>query len=653
MGEGPVVLVRFGAALLAIAGTVLVLSIAFVGIGISARRAFGLRGVSLDDCLLSFWLGYSLTLLFLICWNFASPVGLAALLTVLAAGAAWRDPRTVRTGGGSRRPLVETAHMGVARARGRQSLGGDSRRAGVCQLGWRALSRPGRQMGEQPMPSFPASRTSTVLWRSTTAAFCTTPWSIPVVGRTRYHVANAVLLHGGVMQALINGLQWCRGRLPANHRLFSFLMLPLALHVAREAASYSTDLPVALVLSAAVALLYRMLDEADRPARTEDSYAVFALATLLAAAVSIKLTAAVFATVSLLIGVIVLLRKEPRTAARLGRSLTWTALIVIVFGGAWVARGVVMSGYPFFPIAIAGFPVDWRAPVEHANVEAAYIQFTSMNSRWISSTVGAADPVERRQCRVRPWRDRRICGCLRLAFDTAPQPGRCGRQDLLACGADRYRHPRLAGHGAVASLQPAAILVVGRLVRHRMFAGHLAGCRRSRRQFGYAALTAIACRRSTSIRSRSRYGKDAIRCRSSRGTISVGRASLRAGAAWRDGRRRAVHARSADTLNVPARLTGQRAMPNACWGAPLPCTPNPAPNLEVRVPADLRYGFRVNGAWEMQDWPSTGDRSFCRSGAAGIRRPRRRPDESIDVFDRLHDPRRRLVRPAPAGSPRR
>ena len=70
------------------------------------------------------------------------------------------------------------------------------------------------------------------------------------------------------------------------------------------------------MLGAAVALLYRMLDEADQPARTDDSYAVFALATLLAAAVSIKLTAAVFAIVSLLIGVIVLLRKAPSRAAR-------------------------------------------------------------------------------------------------------------------------------------------------------------------------------------------------------------------------------------------------------------------------------------------------------------------------------------------------
>ena len=76
-----------------------------------------------------------------------------------------------------------------------------------------------------------------------------------------------------------------------------------------------------------MALLYRLLDQAGQPARAEPSYAIFALAMLLAAAVSIKLTAAIFAAVALLVGVIVLFHKQPETNARLVRSLPWTSLI--------------------------------------------------------------------------------------------------------------------------------------------------------------------------------------------------------------------------------------------------------------------------------------------------------------------------------------
>ena len=40
-----------------------------------------------------------------------------------------------------------------------------------------------------------------------------------------------------------------------------------------------------------------------------------------------------------------------------------------------------------------------------------------------------------------------------------------------------------------------------------------------------------------------------------------------------------------------------------CWDAPLPCTPNPAPNLRLRDSTNLSRGFMVDGAWQMENWP--------------------------------------------------
>jgi hypothetical protein len=55
--------------------------------------------------------------------------------------------------------------------------------------------------------------------------------------------------------------------------------------------------------------------------------------------------------------------------------------------------------------------------------------------------------------------------------------------------------------------------------------------------------------------------------------------------------------RSGLVLGVP---TGDGAR---CWDAPIPCTPNPAPNLRLRVPGDLASGFVVDGEWRMEHWP--------------------------------------------------
>jgi len=50
-------------------------------------------------------------------------------------------------------------------------------------------------------------------------------------------------------------------------------------------------------------------------------------------------------------------------------------------------------------------------------------------------------------------------------------------------------------------------------------------------------------------------------------------------------------------LNVPIGRFGR------CWDTALPCTPNPAPNLRLRVAGDIESGFAVDGPWQMLHWP--------------------------------------------------
>ena len=46
---------------------------------------------------------------------------------------------------------------------------------------------------------------------------------------------------------------------------------------------------------------------------------------------------------------------------------------------------------------------------------------------------------------------------------------------------------------------------------------------------------------------------------------------------------------------------------NHCWAAPPPCTPHPAPNLELRRAGEPGRGFRVVGAWSPLRWPNLRD----------------------------------------------
>lgn len=40
------------------------------------------------------------------------------------------------------------------------------------------------------------------------------------------------------------------------------------------------------------------------------------------------------------------------------------------------------------------------------------------------------------------------------------------------------------------------------------------------------------------------------------------------------------------------------------FNAPIPCTPNPAPNLRLRVAVRIASGFTVDDSGEMQFWPA-------------------------------------------------
>ena len=64
------------------------------------------------------------------------------------------------------------------------------------------------------------------------------------------------------------------------------------------------------------------------------------------------------------LGVGALVVKRGHTISRTSGSRTGGAILLLplVLLGGWMGRQIVLSGYPLFPLAIGGLPVDWRMP---------------------------------------------------------------------------------------------------------------------------------------------------------------------------------------------------------------------------------------------------------------------------------------------------
>jgi hypothetical protein len=136
-----------------------------------------------------------------------------------------------------------------------------------------------------------------------------------------------------------------------------------------------TDEPAAVACLVAAGILFENLcrtnETADAPRDPASSRLLVAIA-LFALAVSFKLSTVVFALLAWCLA----FRQIWRTTPHLQRKL-YVALAVI-FPAAillpWLARSVILSGYPFYPATLFAFPVDWKVPLSVARYYAVGVQ---------------------------------------------------------------------------------------------------------------------------------------------------------------------------------------------------------------------------------------------------------------------------------------
>ena len=598
---------------LSIFGTFLILSVAFAGIGLALSRAFGLKALSIDDCFLAFWVGFGVIILCLMVWNLVLPVGLLALLFVLAVGGTgivwnWEDLTRIFDNDSWRPSLLLVLMSGlagfwIANQCTAEFQSWDGALYHLQSVKWAKAYPivPGIANLHGPL----AFNNSSFLYD----AMLDSGWW---EGRG-YHIANGLLLFVLVLQAMAHGARFISGDSSvATPRLYNFLLLAPALHLVRnnDIASYSTDVSLTLVLLAASAKMYDLVNGGvSQEFTTEDGYGIVALSILFASAVCIKLSAGVFAILTMPIAIFLWWKNRLQQKTGLMKTLVWSSVVIVAFAVVWIARGIVMSGYPFFPEAMAGFPVEWRAPVEHADAEYALMSFTEREFSW---TIG------------RNWLRHVILGNPYAVFI----PFCIAVSVLFALFLRRVRGCEVRkARDIIWWLLAPVVVAIGTWLSSVPSTRYIAAV-----FWTLACVCVCECQREVWPH----LGISAKRL-AIIGFIVLGISPPLfepAFGAMRDGESAVLAilnynflkpepnlwfhpiagqavitpftTRSGLVLNVPK----NPQVPQGCWDAPIPCTPNPALNLRLRQPGQVGKGFKLDGGWQMQYWPYRDDPAF-------------------------------------------
>jgi hypothetical protein len=436
------------------------------------------------------------------------------------------------------------------------------------------------------------------------------------------HLANGFVLVLLAAEVLRRGVRLARGyRERTRTDLMAVVLLPaiVMMFVRQDARSLSTDVAVtALIMAAGL----RLFDVLQYPSlvRQRRAYDVRALALLFAVAVCVKLSAAVFAAGALILAVYAALR-GPHSAAVGARALAGAAVFPVLLIGTWLTRGIVLSGYPMYPVRLFAAPVDWRVTAEQAGAEAGWVVMSAryLNTNnigvgfdWISLWLG--DILTRGDLFVH------ITVPLIVSVSAAGYA--LIQRRRIANDRAKASVPDETSAGRVALLF-GAMLGVNALVWF-LTAPHT---RFGQSTFWLAAGLAVQMLFAPAVNAggarsaivRGRLWRSAVALT---GLLWVGHVG---GIAMRGEEHFSWRWLAQQFVTVPIPGVWLQPMPrpelvryvtssglelqvpakdNSCWNGPLLCTPHPAPNVAFRHGTDPGSGFVTRGAWAATRFPN-------------------------------------------------
>jgi len=352
---------------------------ALIGLGLLARPWLGRRLGDLGDLPIAFWFGWALSILLLQLVNFVLPVRPWGTLIILALGAlglTLHRREVIALFARQRRPpvvvLIVIAAFAtfIALRSATPLIEGDSGEYHLASVAWTAGHPLVRGLGNL-MPRL-AFNQSFFLY----AAMLDVG---PFLGNS-YQLANGLLLLSVVTLGVLSLRQlFSAPREETPRLLFYALMLAPALHQMNDERFFSLSPDTAPFFLGIVVLgeILGSLFREEQPAQARD---VVAITLLCVVGVACKQSFLVFALGATTVIWVAWLRGG-RLAERAGawRSVMPALIITLLAGGAWVARGILLSGYPFFPVTALPLPLEWRVPPSMARAELEWIVTRARN----------------------------------------------------------------------------------------------------------------------------------------------------------------------------------------------------------------------------------------------------------------------------------
>ena len=560
------------------------IALVLVGIGAALLKLI-FRSCTLGD---SFWLGLAISVAVLELWNLFLPVSSAAAFTLVFAGLLGlllsrvslvsQLKLSLQAG---RWPIVACIAMAALVA---------LRATGTCNHYDTGLYGASAVRWINTYPTVPGlASLHGRLGFNSSVFLCVAALHQEFWKDFEYHLPGGLLLCAIWLIILPACFRLARGLSSATADWFHcILAIPMFFWTTRaKIAGTLTDEPATIVCLVATGIVVDELHRksgAGATSREASLARLFVATTLYSLAVAFKESTVVFAALAWLIAFALgysQARSERNARFPIAAMLAVSVLIVV----PWLARGIILSGYPFYPSAALALPVDWKVPVAAAHHDFSWVQsWGRIPDAPLSDTRGFAWlPV---------WLNR--CLRNRAAFQVPLVIAGLGSAFGAAFGIAATRGFRM--REKVPSSVPLTWLLIHSMaaiifwffaapdLRFVQFAiWTLAGV------LGAWGITAAGLR----------FGAG----RSNRAALAVLFALL----IWCEisfGWRESFQAVSAKTPLVPLPVVAVvpretrsgltvyvPAEGNQCWEAPLPCTPELDPSLRLRDGQSLRSGF--------------------------------------------------------------
>jgi hypothetical protein len=578
-----------------------------IGIGLLVQRAFAVRGIATRNLLVAFWVGFAATLGVGQLWHLFEPADGQLWMLLIPLGICGLGLNL-----GMLRRWATEVPRGWAEAIASVLLAVLAVR--VAMAGTQAVEVYDTGLYHLPAtlwchayPVVPgiANLHGRLGFNSSLFVYAATLNEGLWEGRP-HHVVAGPLLFMALVLAAVGAVRTFKSReaFPADLAAATCVApVVYLIHSRNYSSSISPNVTSFLMVLVSGWLCLEAFAVGNRDSRATHHLALCAV-LVASAATTVKLTVAPFAAVVLLLMAWWTFGSEGKSGTRLW-PLARLVLVSFLLVGPWAARGVIQSGYPLYPLNVAGLDVDWRVPDEQIRMENLWTRSYSRGcldrpaegfdwldswSRWVwrheplgitvplalSLLSGALVlfPAARRGWPETLRRQRKAhlvvfppVLALLVWFFTAPDPrfgsGFCWLLAMVTCAVALsllWHRFTLAVRAAVVGLVVVLSVVEGAQIPENM-----------------RKASAEASRR--------------VRYRQDSGALDLGLSPLPR-----------VEMRKTTTDHGLRLLVPEQG--NQVWGAPLLSSPHPSPSLRQRDLEDISEGFVNDGPWRPYCFPN-------------------------------------------------